>query len=188
MTLLTLIRNLHENNMTVLDYDLYISDNSALDMEDVVDQTPGCVTAEAMISPAIPPQYIELGDKPRYLYVESLAEYLRLTHAKERIPKRFPHLLVAVFTDRSGGFLPRYKGKPWREIPPIELMWLTNDDMVLPVLDAAGTLIDLCYDNELALMEPATYYLARSEWGSEFAWQGDLAKDKLPTGLRLIEK
>lgn len=191
MTLLDLIRYLHAEGRPVLDYDLYICDNSALNMEDVVDQTPGYSAATVLLSPGLPPKYIELGGTPRYLRVESLADYRRLTHATgtaNRLPKRFPRLLVALFSDQSDGigFLPRYRGKLWREIPPVELRCLMQDDLLTPVLDAEGKLTDLAYDNELAFMEPANYYFVRSEWGSDFAWQGDLARDPLPDGLTLV--
>lgn len=188
MTLLELIRNLHLEGKPVLDYDLYISDNSALDMEDVVRREPGYESAEPMISPSIPPQYLELGEKPRFLYVESLSDYKNLTRAADRLPKRFPRLLVGVFTDRSGGFLPRYKGKNWKEIPPLEISMLTRDGLVLPALDAAGNLTGLIYDGETAIDTPATYYTLISPYGSEFAWQGDLTHSPLPEGLRLLSK
>lgn len=191
MTLLDLIRKLHNGGLPVLGYDLYIADNSALDMEDVIDRTPGYAAAEVMISPNIPPQNIELGGTPCFLRVESQEEYLRLTHAKEtaeKIPRRFPRLLVAVFSDRNDGFLMCYKGKLWRKIPPEELRWIMYDGLLVPVLDAQGRLTDLAYDNELAYMEPANYYFVRSEWGTDFAWQGDLVKDPLPEGLSLIQE
>ena len=70
----------------------------------------------------------------------------------------------------------------------MEIFWLTHDDLLLPVLDAEGTLIDTAFDGEFSFMEPATYYLVRSEWGTDFAWTGDLSKDPIPAGLRLLEK
>lgn len=188
MTLLDMIRTLHAVGQPVLDYDLYVCDNSALDMEELADYAREDNETTAMISPMIPPQYIELGDRPKTMYVKTLEEYLSVTHAKKNIPKRFPRLLVAIFTDRSGGFLPRYKGKHWRDIPPVEIFWLTQDELLIPVLDAEGFLIDTAYDGEFSFMEPATYYLVRSEWGTDFAWTGDLTKDRIPAGLRLLEK
>lgn len=188
MTLLDMIRSLHKEGQPVLDYDLYVCDNSALDMDELADQAREYNETTTMISPMIPPQYIELGDRPKYMYVETLEEYRSVTHASEKIPKRFPRLLVAVFSDRHGGFLPRYKGKHWRDIPPMEICWLTQDELRLPVLDAEGYLIGTAYDGEFSFMEPATYYTVRSEWGNDFAWTGDLMKDPVPSGLRLLEK
>lgn len=188
MTLLDLIRTLHAEGKPTVDYDLFVCSNSALDMEELVDQSLEYNETFPMISPMIPPQYIELGDRSKYMYVKTLEEYLSVTHASEKIPKRFPRLLVAVFSDRSGGFLPLYKGKHWRDIPPVEIFWLTQDDLLIPVLDAEGYLIDTAYDGEFSFMEPATYYTVRSEWGTDFAWTGDLSKDSIPAGLRLLEK
>ena len=188
MTLLEMIRTLHAGGQPVLDYDLYVCDNSALTMDELADRALEDNETTALISPMIPPQYIELGDRPKTLYVKTLEEYLAVTHAKKNIPKRFPRLLAAVFTDRSGGFLPCYRGKNWRDIPPIEIFWLTRDGLLLPVLDAEGALIDTACDGEFSFMEPATYYTVRSEWGTDFAWTGDLARDPLPAGLRLLEK
>jgi len=190
-SLLNLIRELHSQGQPVLDYDLYICDNSALPMEEVVDRTPGYVMAMPIFSPGIPPQYIDLGEKPRYLYVASAEEYPRLTHAnkaKEKIPMRYPRLLVAVFTDRSDGFFRRYLGKSWREIPPIEIEWANSDGLLLPLLDAKGIVTGFSYDGESGVDTGATFYHVQSAFGSDFAWQGDLSRDPLPDGLTLVGK
>lgn len=190
MTLLDLIRDLHAQGKPVLDYDLFVCDNSALDMEDVVCLEPEYAVSRMLSSPDIPPQYIELGDKPRYLYAESNSDFRKLARPQllSAIPKRFPRLLVGVFTDRTEGFFSKYKGKLWKEIPPMELSWLSLDGFLLPALDAAGRLTGAVYDNELGIDEPASFYTVRSEYGSEFAWQGDLARDPLPEGLRVVGK
>ena len=188
MTLLDLIRTLHAEGQPVLAYDLYTCDNGALDMESVIDRTPGYVTAAQIISPMIPPQYIELGEKPRSLYVGSLEEYLRVTHTKAtagNLPKRFPRLLVAIFTDRSEGFYQRYLGKSWRDIPPIEIEWANSDGLLLPLLDAKGIVTGFSYDGESGVDTGATYYTVRSDYGSDFGWQGDPSRDPLPEGLDL---
>lgn len=188
MTLLDLIRDLHAEGKPVVDYEIFICDNSSLDMEDVVRQDHGSEVSTPLLSPPIPPQYFELGEKPRFLYVETVKEYLRVTKAQHKIPKHFPYLLVGIFTDRTGGFLPRYRGKSWRDIPPVELFFLTQDGLVLPALDASGNLIGLVYDNEIGYDTPATFYTVRSIYGSEFAWQGDISRDTLPDGLQIVSE
>lgn len=186
MTLLDLIRKLHSQGKPVLDYDLFVCDNSAMDMENVVDQTPGYECATPVFSPDIPPQYIELGDKPRFLYAESVSDFRKLVNTTKTLPKLFPRLLVGVFSDQSAGFFPRYKGRSWHEIPPLELFWLSQDGLLLPALDAAGRLTGAVYDNEIGVGEAATFYTVQSECGSEFAWQGDITRDPLPDGLRIV--
>lgn len=188
MTLLDLIRKLHEDGKLVLDYDLFVCDNSTMDIENVVDQTPGYECATPIFSPDIPPQYIELGDKPRFLYAESISDFRKLVNTTKALPKRFPRLLVGVFSDYGTGFFTRYKGRFWRDIPPVELFWMTQDDLLLPALDAAGCLTGAVYDNMVGLAEDATFYTARSEYGSEFAWMGDISRDPLPDGLHLVTK
>lgn len=186
MTLLDLIRSLHEQGNPVVDYDVFVAENSACEMEDIVDSNFGMVVFRPKLSLMMPPGYIELGDKPRYLYIEDLQQYLRVTHATENIPKAFPRLLVGIFTDVTFGFLPRYGGKNWREIPPIEIQWQEQNDLLLPALDAAGNLCGIVYDGEIAIDAPATYYRVRTPYGSDFAWQGDLSRDPLPEGLRIV--
>lgn len=188
MTLLDLIRTLHAEGWPVLDYDLYICGNSALDMESVIDRTLGYAMATPILSPSIPPQYIDLGEKPRTCYVESLEEYRKLTHAKEKLPKRFPRLLVAVFSDRTDGFFRRYLGKSWREIPPIEIEWANSDGLLLPLLDAKGIVTGFSYDGESGVGVGATFYHVQSVFGSDFGWQGVLSRDPLPEGLRIVDK
>ena len=190
MTLLDLIRDLHDKGKPVLDYDLFVCDNSALDMEDVVCMIPEYAVSEMLRSPGVPPQYIELGSAPRYLYAESDSDFRKLTKPQlaSKLPKLFPRLLVGVFTDRTEGFFPRYTGKLWSEIPPVELRWFSQDDLLLPALDAAGCLTGAVYDNMVDLAEDATFYTVRSIYGSDFAWMGDIARDPLPEGLHLVTK
>lgn len=187
MTLLDLIRNLHADGKPVLDFDLFVCDSSAYDMEDVVRMERGYEIATGIDSPYIPPQYIELGDNPRYLYVRTFSEYSKLTAASGKFPARFPRLLVGIFSDRTEGFFTRYKGKNWREIPPIELLWLSHDFLSLLALDKDGNCTDFVYDNEIGADEPATFYTVRSEYGSDFAWLGDIARDPLPEGLCIVD-
>lgn len=187
MTLLDLIRKLHEDGKPVLDYDLFVCDNSTMDMETVVDQTPGYECAAPIFSPDIPPQYIELGDNPRFLYAESISDFRKMVRSENTLPKRFPRLLVGVFSDYGTGFFTRYKGRFWREIPPLELSWISHDALLLPALDSSGFLTGAVYDNEIGLGESATFYTVRSEYGSDFAWVGNVS-DPLPEGLHFVRE
>lgn len=190
MTLLELIRNLHADGKPVVDYDFYVTYNSAMDIEDVINADPEFSTVVRMRTPYIPPANIELGDRVSYLYVPSLSEYRKAapkdspTMLKEN---QFPRLLVAIYSDRSNGFLQLYKGKSWRDIPPLEVEWLEQDELFLPVLDADGNLEAISYDGYVGMDEAASYYKVATPYDSTFAWNGSITK-KLPDGLRLLTK
>ena len=191
MTLLELIRNLHADGKPVVDYDFYVTYNSAMDIEDILKADPEFTTVVRMRTPYIPPANIELGDRVSYLYVSSISEY------REAAPRdtptllqesSFPRLLVAIYSDRSNGFLQLYKGKSWTVIPPLEVEWLEQDELLLPVLDSNGNLEAISYDGYVGMDETASYYKVSSKYGSTFAWNGNIISDKLPDGLRLLTK
>ena len=187
MTLLDLIRTLHADGKPVVSYDLFICDNSMMLPEEAV--SVGFDDSTVRIgSPYIPPQYIDLGDSPSYVYVEDAKTYKRLTNMAGKVPLRYPRLLVVVFSDRSEGFYQRYLGKSWRDIPPMEIEWANSDGLLLPLLDASGIVTGFSYDGFSGVDTGATFYRVRSEWGTEFAWQGDLTRDHLPAGLRIVSE
>ena len=184
-SLLNLIRKLHADGKPVLAYDLFVCDNSLMEAVEAVSVGFDDSTVR-LGDPYIPPQYIDLGDAPCYVYVEDAKIYKSLTHLSGKVPSRYPRLLVVVFTDRSEGFFRRYLGKSWRDIPPIEIEWANGDGLLLPLLDASGIVTGFSYDGESGVGVGATYYRVRSEFGSDFAWQGDLSRDPLPDGLRIV--
>ena len=185
MTLLDLIRKLHSDGKPVAAYDLFVCDNALMGPEDAVSVGDDDLSVR-IADPYIPPQYLILGDFPSYVYVEDAKTYRNLTHLKGKIPSRYPRLLVVLASDRNAGFFKRYKGKHWKDIPPLEVAWATSDNLVELLLDKDGYFIDMAYAGYEGIDTPASYYPVRSSYGSEFAWQGDLARDPLPEGLRVV--
>jgi hypothetical protein len=138
MTLLDLIRKLHTEGKPAAAFDLFICENSLMEPEEAVSVGDDDTTVR-IVDPFIPPQYLSLGDFPCYVYVEDAKTYKKLTRLKEKIPTRYPRLLVALAADRNSGFYKRYKGKHWKDIPPIEVQWATEDNLVELLLDKDGT-------------------------------------------------
>lgn len=187
MTLLDLIRKLHSEGKPAVAYDLFICENSLMEPEEAVSVGDDDTTVR-IVDPFIPPQYLSLGDFPSYVYVEDAKTYRKLTHLKEKIPNRYPRLLVALAADRNAGFYQRYKGKNWKDIPPIEVQWATEDNLVELLLDKDGNFREMAYAGYEGIDDAVTYYPVRSPSGAVFSWQGDITRDPLPEGLTLIAK
>ena len=178
MTLLDLIRDLHAQSKPVWAFDLFFSDNTFLDAEDAVNFANLLPRA---LSPEIPPSALELGDKPRYLYVEDAPAYEKLT-GHTAPSAAFPRLLLLIVTPSVGSFLRLYKGKSWRDIPPLELYWLElPDSMLLPALNSQGVVTGVVSEED-----GESYYILREgKTGVRFAWLGGLS-DPLPPGFAIM--
>lgn len=188
MTLLELIRELQEAGKPVVAYDLFVCDNYMMRPEEAVSVGEYGDTTVRIADAFIPPLYLDLGDAPQYIYVEDAAAYQKLTRLKDKLPARYPRLMVVMFYNWNTGFFKRYEGKNWREIPPIEVTWARTDSLMELLLDKDGNLVDIVYGGIVGIDTPATYYPVRTPYGSIFSWKGDITRDPLPEGLTMIEK
>lgn len=188
MTLYDLLYKLQKQGKTVLGYEFFVSGNIFLGDEDRFCVKPGRDISTRLDKAALPPRMIDLGDSPYYVWVETKAAYKKLTQDESiSEAKKFPRLLVFVSLQMEPQeFLNRYFGCMWDAVPPMEWNFVEAGQYT-PYLDKLGCVIDFLEGGIPRSAKHTDYYMVRSKYGNEFAWGGDLTKDKLPDGLTVID-
>lgn len=187
MTLLDLINKLMKEGKAVRRCEFFLRGDDYIDDEDLFCLKPGQDMSTHVDRAYLPPRMIELGDDPDYRWMENMAAYKKLTGAKE-IPdyKKFPILLIHVPLDmKPTEFLDRYFGRKWNEVSPLEWSYVGGGGYT-PYLDRIGCVVSFLEHGTPRSESRMNFYMVRSVYGTDFAWGGDIAKDKLPEGLSII--
>ena len=188
MTLYDILQKLHRQGKPVLGYEFFVSGDVFLDDKQRFCVKPGRDISTRLDKATLPPRMIELGDSPCYVWVESADAYRKLTQDENiSAAKKFPRLLVFVSLQMEPKeFLHRYFGCMWNDVPPMEWNFVEAGQYT-PYLDKLGCVIDFLENGMPRSPQHMDYYKVRSEYGNEFAWAGDLSKDRLPKGLTVID-
>ena len=187
MTLLDLINKLQKEKKIVARWEFFLRGDDFIDDEDLFCLRPGRMLSTHIDQAYLPPRMIELGDAPRYVWIGSKEEYEKLTGAQD-VPggRRFPVLLIHVpLVLTAQGFVDRYFGKYWHEVSPTEWNYVEVGGYT-PFLDRFGMVINYLERGIPRSESCMNFYFVRSPYGNDFAWGGDLSKDKLPEGLSLV--
>lgn len=187
MTVRDIIRQLHKEGKTVKAYDLYVDE--LFDIEETIASTDrGNPSVKAITDCEIPPQYVEVGDFPEYIYFATKEEYTAKNLTKN-VPKSFPRLCIGIDRGASPELNKNWKGHMWHEIPPIELYWVGAEFGQIPELDVEGhfTRLREQADPILDMFDTSSFYYVKDGNGIEWAWTGNPMKDKVPDGLTLFD-
>lgn len=183
MTVLDLIRRYKARGKDVPVFDLYVTCGSDIE---------GCIYEAEEYNDGftipfyncqIPPEHIELGDHPEYLYIETKQEFIDRSLSK-RVPNYFPRLFVSIQRDASYKLMKTWKGHMWSDIPEIELRYVPSDGGMIPEIDVDGRFTMVRDDVGFITGRPKPCYYLKDDRGFIWAWLGDVFKDKIPDGLR----
>ncbi len=180
MTILELIRKLHEEGTVVLDYEIYTT-NDVIGIEDAIYRWNVNPSVLRDASQNVYPGSFDLGETPEYLVCRDADEYEEYTGVELR-KAMYPRLLVCVSKETMVEFSKRWKGHHWSEIPPVEVYWTqVSFCHAIPLLSGDGVFIG--YENTFPGDRKGSYYLLKDKHGYHVAWAGNLIKDRLPDDM-----
>lgn len=182
MTVLDLIRRIKARGKDVRAFDLYVTCGS--DVEGCIHEAEEYHDGFTVpfYNCVIPPECIEIGDKPEYLFVETQKEFIDMKLTK-RVPTAFPRLFVVIQRDASYKLTINWKGHMWSDIPEMELQYVPSEGGLVPELDIDGRFTMVRDDVGFMTGQPKPCYYLKDDRGYIWAWLGDILKDKIPDGL-----
>ena len=187
MTVLDLIRRLKAKGDDVRVFDLFITNGCDIEQSIYESEEYPDGFNVAYYNCEIPPECIDIGDRPEYIYVESKEDYLSKKLTDKRIPKVYPRLLVLIQRDASYKLTTTWKGHMWSDIPEIELNNVPAEGGMTPEIDVEGRFTYVRDDVGFLTGKGVPFYYVKDDRGYIWAWTGDPFKDKIPDGLHLFD-